>query len=87
MHAMDEAEVDRIINDAYGNRLHDGDSVTLIKDMKVKGTLAVVKVGTNVKNIRLANGNHDIDCKIDGIGAMKLKPEFVKKLYTASHQI
>jgi protein PhnA len=68
-----------IINDANGNRLADGDTVAVIKDLKVKGSSAVVKVGTKVKNIRLVVGDHDIDCKIDGIGAMKLKSEFVKK--------
>ncbi len=67
------------ITDANGNPLADGDSVTVIKDLKVKGTSLVVKVGTKVKNIRLVDGDHDIDCKIDGIGAMKLKSEFVKK--------
>ena len=70
---------DRIIKDAHGNVLQDGDSVTVIKDLKVKGSSLVVKVGTKVKNIRLVEGDHDIDCKIDGIGAMKLKSEFVKK--------
>lgn len=65
--------------DAYGNPLQDGDSVTVIKDLKVKGSSAVVKVGTKVRNIRLVDGDHDIDCKIDGIGAMQLKTEFVKK--------
>ena len=65
--------------DANGNPLADGDSVTVIKDLKVKGSSSVVKVGTKVKNIRLVEGDHDIDCKIDGIGAMKLKSEFVKK--------
>jgi protein PhnA len=68
-----------VVNDAYGNVLNDGDSVTVIKDLKVKGSSLVVKVGTKVKNIRLVEGDHDIDCKIDGIGAMKLKSEFVKK--------
>lgn len=67
------------ITDANGTPLSDGDSVTVIKDLKVKGSSAVVKVGTKVKNIRLVDGDHDIDCKIDGIGAMKLKSEFVKK--------
>ncbi len=67
------------IMDANGNALSDGDVVTVIKDLKVKGTSLVVKVGTRVKNIRLVEGDHDIDCKIDGIGAMKLKSEFVKK--------
>jgi protein PhnA len=70
----------RIIKDANGNLLQDGDSVTVIKDLKVKGSSLVVKVGTKVKNIRLVDGDHDIDCKIDGIGAMKLKSEFVKKI-------
>ncbi len=68
-----------VIKDAHGNVLLDGDSVTVIKNLKVKGSSSVVKVGTKVKNIRLVEGDHDIDCKIDGIGAMKLKSEFVKK--------
>lgn len=67
------------IVDANGNTLHDGDAVLVIKDLKVKGSSSVVKVGTKVKNIRLVDGDHDIDCKIDGIGAMKLKSKFVKK--------
>ena len=67
------------IKDANGNVLNDGDTVTLIKGLKVKGSSLVVKVGTKVKNIRLFDGDHDIDCKIDGIGAMKLKSQFVKK--------
>ncbi len=67
------------ILDAYGAALTDGDTVTVIKDLKVKGSSHVVKVGTKVKNIRLVDGDHDIDCRIDGIGAMKLKSEFVKK--------
>lgn len=71
---------DRIYKDANGNVLHDGDSVTVIKDLKVKGSSLVVKVGTKVKNIRLVDAAHDIDCKIDGIGPMKLKSEFVKKI-------
>lgn len=69
----------RIIKDANGNILQDGDAVTVIKDLKVKGSSLVVKVGTKVKNIRLVEGDHDIDCKIDGIGPMKLKSQFVKK--------
>ena len=68
-----------IVKDSNGNVLKDGDSITVIKDLKVKGSSYVVKVGTKVKNIRLVEGDHDIDCKIDGIGAMKLKSEFVKK--------
>ncbi len=74
-----EAGEERVIRDANGNLLADGDSVTVIKDLKVKGSSLVVKVGTKVRNIRLVDGDHDIDCKIDGIGAMKLKSEFVKK--------
>lgn|SRR5690606_15458687 len=65
--------------DANGNVLADGDAITVIKDLKVKGSSSVVKVGTKVKNIRLVEGDHNIDCKIDGIGAMKLKSEFVRK--------
>jgi len=71
---------EKVINDANGNQLQDGDTVTVIKDLKVKGSSSVVKVGTKVKNIRLVDGDHDIDCKIDGIGAMKLKSQFVKKV-------
>ena len=66
--------------DANGNVLQDGDTITVIKDLKIKGSSSVVKVGTKVKNIRLVEGDHDIDCKIDGIGAMQLKSEFVKKI-------
>jgi protein PhnA len=78
--AVEEAGEDAVrIKDSVGNILHDGDTVTVIKDLKVKGSSSVVKVGTRVKNIRLVDGDHDIDCKIDGIGAMKLKSEFVKK--------
>ena len=69
-----------VVTDSNGNVLNDGDSVTVIKDLKVKGTSKTVKVGTKVKNIRLVEGDHNIDCKIDGIGAMKLKSEFVKKI-------
>ena len=68
-----------VVKDANGNLLADGDSVTVIKDLKVKGSSLVVKVGTKVKNIRLVEGDHNIDCKIDGIGPMKLKSEFVRK--------
>lgn len=66
--------------DANGNPLADGDTVTVIKDLKLKGSSQVLKVGTKVKNIRLVEGDHDIDCKIDGFGAMKLKSEFVRKI-------
>ena len=68
-----------VFRDAHGNLLQDGDTVTVIKDLKIKGSSSVVKVGTKVRNIRLVDGDHDIDCKIDGIGPMKLKSEFVKK--------
>jgi protein PhnA len=71
---------DKVIKDANGNVLNDGDTVTVIKDLKVKGSSSVLKIGTKVKNIRLVEGDHDIDCKIDGFGAMKLKSEFVKKV-------
>mgnify|MGYP001179702054 FL=1 len=77
--ASDGAEPAREVRDAVGNLLKDGDSVTVIKDLKLKGSSLVLKVGTKVKNIRLVDGDHDIDCKIDGIGAMSLKSEFVKK--------
>jgi len=70
---------EKIIKDSVGNTLQDGDTITVIKDLKVKGSSLVVKVGTKVKSIRLVDGDHDIDCKIDGIGAMKLKSEFVRK--------
>ncbi len=69
----------RVVRDAVGNVLQDGDTVTVIKDLKVKGSSSVVKVGTKVRAIRLVEGDHDIDCKVDGIGAMQLKSEFVKK--------
>ena len=75
----EEPEPARVVRDAVGNVLKDGDTVTVIKDLKVKGASSVVKVGTKVRNIRLVEGDHDIDCKIDGIGAMGLKSEFVKK--------
>ena len=70
----------RQIKDGAGTLLQDGDTVTVIKDLKVKGSSLVVKIGTKVKNIRLVDGDHDIDCKIDGFGAMKLKSEFVRKV-------
>lgn len=74
-----DADQKRVVRDAYGNVLDDGDSVTVIKDLKVKGSSSVVKVGTKVKGIRLVEGDHDIDCRIEGIGAMGLKSEFVQK--------
>lgn len=73
------AAEDKVVKDANGNVLQDGDSVTVIKDLKVKGSSSVLKQGTKVKSIRLVDGDHDIDCKIDGFGQMKLKSEFVKK--------
>ena len=68
------------VRDSVGNVLHDGDTVTVIKDLKVKGSSLVVKVGTKVRGIRLVDGDHDIDCKIPGIGQMGLKSQFVKKV-------
>jgi protein PhnA len=73
------AEDTKVVRDAVGNVMVDGDTITVLKDLKVKGSSQVVKVGTRVKNIRLVEGDHDIDCKIEGFGAMKLKSEFVKK--------
>jgi protein PhnA len=72
-------EAARIYKDANGNILEDGDTVTLIKDLKLRGSSQVIKQGTKVKNIRLVDEDHDIDCKVDGFGPMKLKSEFVKK--------
>jgi len=77
--AAEASESERVVRDSVGNVLKDGDAVTVIKDLKVKGSSAVVKVGTKVRNIRLVDGDHDIDCRIDGIGAMGLKSEFVRK--------
>ena len=78
--AAEEGAVERrVVRDASGNELHDGDTVTVIKDLKVKGASSSIKIGTKVKNIRLVDGDHDIDCKIDGFGAMQLKSEFVRK--------
>lgn len=78
--AEETGENTLVVKDANGNTLQDGDTVSVIKDLKVKGSSLVVKVGTKVKNIRLVEGDHDIDCKIDGIGPMKLKSQFVKKV-------
>jgi len=75
----EEKEDTQVVRDANGNILNDGDSVTVIKDLKVKGSSSTLKIGTKVKSIRLVDGDHNIDCKIDGFGAMKLKSEFVKK--------
>lgn len=75
----ESSEENKVVRDANGNILNDGDAITIIKDLKVKGSSSVLKIGTKVKNIRLVDGDHDIDCKIDGFGAMKLKSEFVKR--------
>ena len=80
LESAEDTESAKVVKDANGNILNDGDSITVIKDLKVKGSSSVVKIGTKVKNIRLVDGDHDIDCKIDGFGAMKLKSEFVKKI-------
>lgn len=77
--AEEAGEAAKVVRDANGNVLQNGDTITVIKDLKVKGSSSVVKVGTKVKNIRLVEGDHDIDCKIEGFGAMQLKSEFVKK--------
>ncbi len=77
---LSETEDEKVIRDANGNPLTDGDSVSVIKDLKVKGSSSVIKMGTKVKQIRLVEGDHDIDCRIDGFGAMQLKSEFVKKI-------
>ncbi len=77
--AAETGDEAKVVKDSVGNILPDGDTVTVIKDLKVKGSSSSVKVGTKVKNIRLVDGDHDIDCKIDGFGAMQLKSEFVRK--------
>lgn len=78
--SLDDSETDEfIVKDANGNVLSNGDSITIIKDLKVKGASNSLKIGTKVKNIRLVDSDHNIECKIDGFGAMKLKSEFVKK--------
>lgn len=78
--AAQAEESARTYRDASGNQLQDGDTVTVIKDLKLKGSGGVIKMGTKVKNIRLVDSDHDIDCKIDGFGAMSLKSEFVRKV-------
>ena len=80
LESAEDTESVKVVKDANGNILNDGDSITVIKDLKVKGSSSVVKIGKKKKNIRLVDGDHDIDCKIDGFGAMKLKSEFVKKI-------
>jgi len=78
--ASSDGAAEDVIRDANGTPLQDGDTVTVIKDLKVKGSSSTVKVGTKVKNIRLVDGDHDIDCRIPGIGSMGLKSQFVKKV-------
>ncbi len=73
-------DINTIIRDSNGVELKDGDTVMVIKDLKIKGSSSAVKAGTKVKNIRLVGGDHDIDCKIPGMGAMGLKSEFVRKV-------
>jgi protein PhnA len=77
--AQEDVDQGLVVKDSVGNLLADGDTVTVIKDLKVKGSSSVLKVGTKVRGIRLVEGDHNIDCKIDGFGAMQLKSEFVKK--------
>lgn len=77
--AEPEAEAGLVVRDAHGTQLHDGDAIVIVKDLKVKGATSALKVGTRVKNIKLVEGDHNIDCRIDGFGAMQLKSEFVKK--------
>ncbi|MCM3574922.1 zinc ribbon domain-containing protein YjdM [Mesobacillus subterraneus] len=78
--AMANGEDSKVVKDSNGNILSNGDSVSVIKDLKVKGTSSVIKIGTKAKNIRLIDGDHDIECKLEGFGAMKLKSEYVKKI-------
>lgn len=77
--AVEQTVAENVVRDAFGNELKAGDSITVIKDLKIKGSSSVVKVGSKIKIIRLVSGDHDIDCRIDGVGAMQLKSEFVKK--------
>lgn len=77
---LEEEAIQKIVRDSNGTVLQDGDTITVVKDLKIKGSSAVVKVGTKVKNIRIIEGDHDIDCNIPGFGMMGLKSEFVKKV-------
>ena len=77
--AKKEEEEKKVYKDAHGTILNDGDTVTVIKDLKVKGSSLPIKMGTKVKNIRLVDEDHDIECRVEGFGAMELKTEFVKK--------
>ncbi len=79
-HATVEQVEDKVWKDAVGNLLSNGDTVTVVKDLKFKGSSSVIKVGTKVKNIRLIEGDHDIDCKVEGFGPIQLKSEFVRKV-------
>ena len=76
----EETTEETIYKDANGKILQDGDTVSLTKDLKIKGSNSKIKAGTKVKNIRLVTGDHNIDCRVDGVGAMMLKSEFVKKI-------
>jgi protein PhnA len=78
--ANDDEDEIKIVRDANGTQLKDGDTVTVIKDLKIRGSSDVVKVGTKVRNIRIVDGDHDIDCNIPGVGPMGLKSEFVRKV-------
>lgn len=80
LESQKQAEEESLVRDANGNVLNDGDTISIIKDLKVKGSSTPLKMGTTVKNIKLVDGDHNIDCKIDGFGAMQLKSEFVKKI-------
>jgi protein PhnA len=79
-HATIEQAEEKVWKDAVGNLLSNGDTVTVVKDLKFKGSSSVIKVGTKVKNIRLIEGDHDIDCKVEGFGPIQLKSEFVRKV-------
>lgn len=79
--AQDPSDTAPATRDSVGNVLEDGDTVTVIKDLKIKGSSSVVKVGTKVRGIRLVDGDHDIDCKVPGVGQMGLKSQFVKKVF------
>jgi protein PhnA len=77
---VETGQTSLVVKDAHGNVLQDGDSVSIIKDLPVKGFSKAIKVGTKVTNIRIVEGDHNIDCKVPGFGAMALKSEFVKKV-------
>ena len=77
---IEELKDEKIYRDAHGAQLKDGDSVTVVKDLKIKGSSEVIKRGTNIKDIKLKDGDHDVDCRVPGIGNMELKSEFLKKI-------